>query len=58
MKPNGPTAGSAPVVWASSGVECWLVKAQFSGILLPTFFQPDSSHCTKERENRTYQSLG
>jgi hypothetical protein len=33
MKPKGPTAGSAPVVWAMSGVECWLVKAQFSGVL-------------------------
>lgn len=33
MKPRGPTAGSGPVVWATAGVLCWLVKAQFSGIL-------------------------
>ena len=33
MKPRGPTAGSGPVVCATSGVECWDVKAQFSGIL-------------------------
>src|SRR5450756_3087507 len=33
MKPRGPMAGSGPVVCATSGVECWLVKAQFSGTL-------------------------
>jgi hypothetical protein len=33
MKPRGPTAGSGPVVCAISGVECWDVKAQFSGTL-------------------------
>jgi hypothetical protein len=33
MNPRGPTAGSGPVVWAISGVECWLVKAQLSGTL-------------------------
>ena len=33
MKPRGPTAGSGAVVWAISGVLCWDVNAQFSGIL-------------------------
>lgn len=33
MKPRGPTEGSGEVCWATSGVECWEVKAQFAGIL-------------------------
>lgn len=29
-----PAVGGAPTVWAVSGSECWLVKAQLAGILV------------------------
>ena len=28
-----PVVGGAPSTWALAGLECWVVKAQFSGIL-------------------------
>jgi hypothetical protein len=33
MKPRGEVSGGGPVVCATSGLLCWDVKAQFSGIL-------------------------
>src|SRR4051812_28346941 len=44
MKPRGPTEGSAPVCCATSGVECWDVKAQFSGILVNSLVFVHKSH--------------
>ena len=56
MKPKGPTDGSAEVCCAMSGVECWLVKAQFLGVLFCCQHILPSQKVNHGSES--YQSLG
>lgn len=58
MKPRGPTEGSAPVVCAAEGSECWEVKAQFAGILFLHQHHSDVSCLEGHVLREAYQSLG